>query len=239
MTKNLPYTREMCMEIARSYTSRTAFRLENTSLYKWAQRRGLWPEISRHMIIGVKGPAKWDKEAIVAAARSCHEKKVFQKRFSGAYAAAAKMGILVEVCSHMQRRLLPVERVNGRICSMCDKFTRPEDIVGSSAICRSCNSERTSKYARENPAWKAFTVAKRRAALKNAIPSWVTPAEQKKMRDLYKLAKSLSEETGTPHEVDHIYPLQSRIMCGLHVPENLQVVTRSHNRKKSNKVLEQ
>lgn len=42
-------------------------------------------------------------------------------------------------------------------------------------------------------------------------------------------------ETGIPHHVDHIIPLQGENICGLHIPENLQILKATDNRKKGNK----
>ena len=44
-------------------------------------------------------------------------------------------------------------------------------------------------------------------------------------------AKQLTEETGVPHEVDHTIPISKG---GLHHQDNLQVLTREENRRKSN-----
>ena len=58
------------------------------------------------------------------------------------------------------------------------------------------------------------------------------------MKELYDLAQRRTITTKTPWEVDHIIPLRNKIVCGLHVPWNMQVVTRSENRTKSNKLTE-
>jgi len=66
---------------------------------------------------------------------------------------------------------------------------------------------------------------------KHATPAW---ADKESIKEIYQLAAKLTESTGIMHEVDHIVPLTNKLVCGLHVPHNLRVVTFEENRKKSN-----
>lgn len=75
-------------------------------------------------------------------------------------------------------------------------------------------------------------VAKRRAGRLRATPAWANFAEIKKF---YRLADALTKQTGVRHEVDHVVPLQSPLVCGLHNQFNLQVLPLKKNRTKSNK----
>lgn len=97
------------------------------------------------------------------------------------------------------------------------------------------NSEKARQYAKENPEWKAAHCAKRRSRKLRACPDWLTQEQLNKIETFYHLAKRLFKETGIPHHVDHIVPLQGKSVSGLHVPWNLQVLTASDNSKKSNK----
>jgi len=46
-------------------------------------------------------------------------------------------------------------------------------------------------------------------------------------------AQLLSIDTGVKHEVDHIIPLINDLVCGLDVPNNVQILTKAENRRKA------
>lgn len=71
----------------------------------------------------------------------------------------------------------------------------------------------------------------RRAAKLKAMPKWTDTAA---LQTFYAEAKRLTKETGIPHAVDHVVPLRGKTVCGLHVPANLQILTKSENSKKNN-----
>ena len=56
------------------------------------------------------------------------------------------------------------------------------------------------------------------------------------MVQFYTEARQKTVETGVKHEVDHIIPLISDVVSGLHVPWNLQILTTFENRSTSNNV---
>lgn len=79
-------------------------------------------------------------------------------------------------------------------------------------------------------AWQALA----RAAKRNAVPKWLNKELKQKIQDFYIEARTKTKETGVNYEVDHIVPLMGDVVCGLHVPWNLRVITRFENRSKAN-----
>jgi hypothetical protein len=88
-----------------------------------------------------------------------------------------------------------------------------------------------SKHNRD-PAKRAFYEAGRRSRKKLAQPTW---ASKQKIQNIYKQAKLLADNSGEDWQVDHIVPLQSKFVCGLHCEANLQVFKKLDNLSKGNR----
>ena len=90
---------------------------------------------------------------------------------------------------------------------------------------------RVRAYQRRNRAQGAMHNAGRRAAAKQATPRW---ANRFFMAEIYHLAVLRSSVLGIPHQVDHIVPLRSKLVSGLHWEGNLRVIPAIENNKKYN-----
>lgn len=98
---------------------------------------------------------------------------------------------------------------------------------------RKNNPKYSIKYKEKNRDKVNANHAKRKAAKLQRTPAW---ADQQKIRYHYSLAKYFEFITlGIKYHVDHIVPLQGENVCGLHVPENLQVLRFDQNCSKNNK----
>jgi hypothetical protein len=87
-------------------------------------------------------------------------------------------------------------------------------------------------WSQKNKHIEMERVRRRQAAKRQATPKW---ADVLKMREIYRLALQRSKDTGIPHHVDHIVPLKSKLVCGLHAETNLRVVPAIVNLKKNNR----
>ena len=67
--------------------------------------------------------------------------------------------------------------------------------------------------------------------VKKATPKW---ANMRYIELWYEFARTEADRIGEPVHVDHIIPLKGKNVCGLHCEDNMQLLTASHNCRKSN-----
>lgn len=115
------------------------------------------------------------------------------------------------------------------------RATKPEQILNAAAKFRAANREKrnaeTRAYAKtpKGRAAQSARVRNRQARKLQAMPAW---ADANAIREIYAKARAEGKE------VDHIIPLRGKLVSGLHVPANLQLLAPEENRRKSNKLLE-
>ena len=101
------------------------------------------------------------------------------------------------------------------------------------------NKEKESSYKTK---WRLNNKGKVNAATRNRqasklqrTPAWLTDFDKLKIKCMYSIAAMLTRENKEPWHIDHIIPLQGKMVSGLHVPSNLQVMLGSENISKKNK----
>jgi hypothetical protein len=91
--------------------------------------------------------------------------------------------------------------------------------------------DRNKRLYHADPQKHTAYVAKRRAEKIQATPAW---ANTFFMEEAYRLATLRTKMFGFAWNVDHIVPLRSKLVCGLHVETNFQVIPGIENNRKSN-----
>lgn len=120
---------------------------------------------------------------------------------------------------------------------------------------RDCVNKSYSKnkeyYNKKNSLWKSnnkdkvFEMGSRRRATKaQASPLWIDDFDKSYIKDLYKNCRTMEAVfknigVDTCYHIDHITPLKGKTACGLHYPENFQILTSYENLSKGSRVVEQ
>lgn len=134
------------------------------------------------------------------------------------------------------------------------EYNRREEVKDSKNAWYLRNRSKVIETAATRPAqklreyrnnWKKNNLVKIRADTKarrrkhrQATPLWLSRKHKTEIRQLYQMAITMTKTTGEQYVVDHIVPLRSETVCGLHVPWNLRVITQSENLVKSNKLVD-
>jgi len=94
--------------------------------------------------------------------------------------------------------------------------------------------ERGKKHYQNNKHYYSVKSSKQRALrVKQTFPQGI---ECKELLILYKKRDNLNKKHGkNKYSVDHIIPLKSKYVCGLHNINNLRILSTNENLKKSNK----
>lgn len=99
-----------------------------------------------------------------------------------------------------------------------------EIALRSSRKTKDKRAEYAAKWTRENRDKRRAASAKRKSLKLKAVPPW---ADLEAIREFYEAAPA-------GHQVDHVVPLNSRLVCGLHCEANLQYLPSSENQSKRN-----
>ena len=91
------------------------------------------------------------------------------------------------------------------------------------------------EYRQANKGKINFLCAMRKKVVKQRTPTWLSPFDRLKIKCYYSVAAMLARNNKEPWHVDHIVPLQGKLVSGLHVPSNLQFLRGVDNVRKKNK----
>lgn len=107
---------------------------------------------------------------------------------------------------------------------------RPEQVAAKNRAWYLANKERVAAWSKEYLKRRRDRInlrtLLRQKRCKLATPPW---SDKAALRDIYMEAAYFQLQ------VDHIIPIKHKLVCGLHVPANLQLLTPEQNKRKGNK----
>ena len=125
-----------------------------------------------------------------------------------------------------------------RAAEVCKKWkdANPESVKKNNKKWHEDNKERAAakerKWRAANPAKVTMKAGRRRASRLLATPLW---ANEFIISEAYELAQMRTKVTGIVWHVDHVVPLTSKLVCGLHCEHNIRVIPGSENIAKNNR----
>ena len=86
-----------------------------------------------------------------------------------------------------------------------------------------------NKWEASNQHRRRESGMRRYCAQTNQTPAWLSPAHKAEIEGMYLFCSIFKG-----YQVDHIVPIRGKMVAGLHVPWNLQVLPALENQRKSN-----
>ena len=90
-------------------------------------------------------------------------------------------------------------------------------------------------HAKNNPDKVNAKSNNRRAKKLKRTPVWIKDKFLKEIAEYYTMAKELETVFPWKQHVDHIVPMNGKNVSGLHVPWNLQILSKKENLEKGNR----
>ena len=95
--------------------------------------------------------------------------------------------------------------------------------------------KKVSKFNKLNTGMTNARGSRYRSKKLKATPEWLTKEHLSDILQIYQDVQDIQWLSEELLQVDHIIPLQGKNVCGLHVPWNLQILTKSENCRKGNR----
>jgi 5-methylcytosine-specific restriction endonuclease McrA len=154
-----------------------------------------------------------------------HEQKQVQREYMRAWYAANKA---TQTVKNRAWRIANAERKSAmdKAYRLANKAKIDARVVAWNAAHPERRRATANAYVRRYPAESNARTALRRARMLRRTPAW---ADLSAIKAVYLAAKERRLH------VDHIVPLAGRFVSGLHVENNLQLLTKSANSKKNNR----
>lgn len=118
------------------------------------------------------------------------------------------------------------------------RINNKEKVAATIKKWRNANRDLVNSYSKKskakNPGLVVANTTKRRLAKLHRTPSWLTVDDYWMIEQAYELAALRTSLFGFSWHVDHIVPLQGKLVSGLHTPYNLQVIPGAENVRKLN-----
>ena len=112
-------------------------------------------------------------------------------------------------------------------CKSCRAIYKLNNIQNNQKYNRQWRKDNRASCTAYNSKWRNMRICR--------TPKWVDAEELWLIAEVYDLAERRNKATNIKWHVDHIIPLQGRLVSGLHVISNLQVIPAKLNLSKGNK----